>query len=274
MGPLAEWGASARPWAPNTQGNTPWAHEYAQEIVNLWGRHAARRPRDLQVHLGPSELGVECDRQVVGKMAGAPVTNHVTDPWPSIRGTALHEWASRVFEWVNEVDGFRFLAEHRVRPLDMHPGTTDLYDALWECCADHKFLGENSMAKVRSASGPPRKYKIQMKFYAKGLRRLGLPVNRIALLAYPATKGSLSGPKGLYVWHEEYDEAADEAELAEVERQTEYRRQWALAVMSGTADLMDVPSHEDEHECYFCPLYRPQAAKDGGIGCPGHSPSL
>lgn len=249
------------------RGNSPWAERYAVEIRRVFHEHAARAPRTLQVHLGPSELGVECHRQVAGKMAQLPATNHVADPWPSIRGTALHAWAAEAFEGDNERRQLRWLTEYRVTPHPQHSGTGDLYDAIEESVDDHKFLGDSSMAKVRSDKGPPRKYVVQLLLYARGFRLLGLPVRRVVLLAYPATAGTLDG---LYVWEREHTPADDEL-LDEVFAQTDYRRQWAVALVSGSAQLMDVPAHSDDDECYFCPFYRPQAAKDHGAGCPGHA---
>lgn len=61
-------------------GNSEWASRYGHELRGVITRHASLAPRSLQVHLGPSELGTECDRQVIGKMAAVRRTNHVSDP--------------------------------------------------------------------------------------------------------------------------------------------------------------------------------------------------
>lgn len=266
---LSDWAAATRaPQAPIRRGNTPWAEEKARTHQRKWEAYAARSPRTLQVHLGPSELGVRCHRQVAGKMAGLPATNHVSDPWPSIRGTALHAYATEVYQYDNETNGLRWLTEHPVVPHNLHPGTLDLYDALDESVEDHKFLGEFSMEKVKSEDGPPHHYQMQLLLYARGARRLGLRVSRVALLAYPATGSSLNSN---YVW-ERVHTAQDDADLAEVFEWTEYRRQWAVALISGSAQLSDVPAHtEDADVCHFCPFYRPAMAHGnvGGIGCPG-----
>ena len=128
-------------------GSSPWAQRYAAELRRVLTEHAERAPRSLQLHLGPSELGVPCDRQVAGKMAGLPRTNHVADPWPSIRGTALHAYAADAFTADNRRRGLiRWVAEQRVTPHPDHPGTADLYDAAEQAVVDHKFLGESSMA--------------------------------------------------------------------------------------------------------------------------------
>lgn len=252
---------------PVLRGNTAWADRYARDIVKVFHEHSNVAPRSIQVHLGPSELGVECHRQVAGKMAQLPKVNHVADPWPSIRGTALHAWAAEAFEGDNARKGrTRWLTEYRVTPHDLHPGTGDLYDYEEEAVGDHKFLGDASLHKVKSPEGPPRQYIVQMLLYARGFRRLGLPVRRVALLAFPATQASLAST---YCWERPYTPLDDQL-LEQVFAETEYRRQWALALITGSAKLMDVPSCENPDNCYFCPFYRPQARQDpSGGGCPG-----
>lgn len=247
-------------------GSSPWSQRYAAELRRVFHEQAAWAPRSLQDHLGPSELGVECDRQVVGKMAAIPATNHVTDPWPSIRGTALHTYAAGAFEADNERQGrLRWLAESRVFPHPDHPGTADLYDGDELVVVDHKFLGESSMAKVRSDKGPSRKYRVQLKMYGRGYRLMGFPVRRIALAAYPATASSLDG---LYVWDEEWT-SADDVLLDDVLAQTAQRKAMAQMLTSGLVTLDQIPMTPDSDECYFCDFYRPQSARDGGVGCPG-----
>jgi hypothetical protein len=247
-------------------GNTPWASRYAADLRNVVRQQAARAPRTLQRHLGPSELGSRCDRQVAGKMAGLPPTNHVTDPWPSIVGTAVHAWLAEAFASDNLRTGvLRWVAEQRVTPHDDHPGTADLYDAVEHAVVDHKVLGESSLVKVRSPAGPPRHYVVQLLLYARGYRRLGLPVRRVVLAAYPRTGSTLDG---LYIWDREHSPADDEL-ISEVFTQTARRKQWAAEIAAGHRTLDDVPHTPDNNECFFCPYYRPQSARDGGTGCPG-----
>lgn len=252
-------------------GSSAWASRYAAELRRVFLEHAARAPRTLQQHLGPSELGVDCDRQVAGKMAALPTTNHVVDPWPSIVGTACHAWAADAFEADNLRHGvLRWIAEQRVTPHPEHPGTADLYDAAERAVVDHKFLGPSSMAKVRK--DPPRKYVVQLLLYGLGYARLGLPVTRVALAAYPRTAASLDG---LYVWERRFTDetgelAPENRELLDlVFAQTLTRKQYAEQLTAGQLRLEDVPANPDADECYFCPFYRPQAAKDSGPGCPG-----
>jgi hypothetical protein len=255
------------------QGNTPWAADTARRMADIIRRYSARRPRSLQRHLGPSELGVECDRQVVGKLIGAPATNHVTDPWPSFVGTAIHAELDQVFRWENtQLGAVRYLPERRVNPggpFIGHPGTGDLYDAWEACMLDHKALGATSMDIVKSVAGPPRKYVGQLGLYGLGYLREGLPVRRIALLAWPRTKSDLSG---LYVWEHAMD--AQMAQLLhEIADDTARRKAYAAAILAAPAwqqagMLAAVPREPDHHECYFCIFYRPNQ-QDDGVGCPG-----
>lgn len=128
---------STVPAMPNA--SSQWGALYAWELRDVIVRAASRQPRNLQVHLGPSELGDECDRKVVGKMAGQPHTNNVSDPWPSIIGTSVHAWLAEAFARENLLNGtVRWVPEARVAPVPAHPGTADLYDAANRAVVDWK----------------------------------------------------------------------------------------------------------------------------------------
>jgi hypothetical protein len=199
-------------------------------------------------------------------MAGLPVTNHVVDPWASVIGTAVHAWLADAFTTWNTRHGIaRWLAEQRVSPHPDHPGTADLYDADEFAVVDHKVLGESSMAKVRSTSGPSIRYVVQLLLYGKGYRILGLPVKRVALVAYPRSAASLDG---LYVW-ERATGPQDDAFIEEVFKLTDQRKRMAEEITNGRRQLTDIPSTPDSDECFFCPFYRPQSKHDNGPGCPG-----
>jgi len=260
---VAEFMGSAA--ASPLNGSSAWASRYAGELRRVVVEHAARAPRTLQVALGPSEIGHECDRQVVGKMAGLPTTNHVTDPWPSIMGTAGHAWLADAFSADNARHGLRWVPEQRVEPAPGLTGTADLYDATWRALVDHKFLSDASAAKVRAPSGPAVHYLVQILLYGRGYRRLGLPVDRVALAVWPRTGSSLDG---LYVWERPYT-AEDDRIVDEVLVRTRLRAAVAEQVRGGVLSITQVPARPDPDTCYFCPLYRPQSARDGGPGCPG-----
>lgn len=256
----------AAPVPAMPQGNTLWASRYAADLRQVIVRQASRQPRSVQLFLGPSELGAECDRQVIGKMIAAPRTNHVSDPWPSIVGTAVHAWLAEKFRLENELNGtLRWLTETRVAPHPQHPGTADLFDLLEAALVDWKILGPTSIDKVRSPDGPSRRYKVQLLLYALGFRNYGARVDRIALVALPRTAATLDA---IYVWEHPCDPAADDALIAEVLRVTGIRRMIAAEILKGGMRIEEVPITPDSDECFFCPFYRPQAIRDG-VGCPG-----
>lgn len=259
----------AVPAMPNA--NSTWGSLYAWELRDLIVRAAERAPRNRQVHLGPSELGAVCDRNVIGKMAGQPRTGHVIDPWPSIIGTAVHAWLAEAFARENLLNGVtRWVPEARVVPLPGHSGTADLYDAANYAVVDWKVLGETTMRKIKSPDGPPRHYVVQLLLYAMGYRNMGLRVDRVVLAALPRTAPSLSQ---MYVWDRphSYD---DDLLISQVIAETQLRAAVARRVMAGEVRIEDVPRTPSD-QCGFCPFFRPESARDGlqgREGCPGHSP--
>lgn len=174
------------------ESNSEWGQHYARTLRGVITRQATMAPRSQQVHLGPSEIGATCDRQVVSKLVRAPRTNNISDPWPSIVGTAVHAWLAQAFNDDNGRDRMlRWITEARVTPHPDYPGSADLYDAQEAAVIDHKVLGATSLAKVKSPTGPSRRYRVQLLLYGAGYRALGLPVKRVVLAAYPRTAASL-----------------------------------------------------------------------------------
>jgi hypothetical protein len=183
-------------------------------------------------------------------------------------GTAGHAFVADAFQHDNRHNGYlRWLTEARVTPdpgPDPHPGTADLYDTFSRCVVDHKFQGDSTRGQLKS-SGPPRHYYVQLLLYRQGYLNLGLPVERVAIVSWPRTKSTLDE---MYVWSH-VPTAADDQLVRDVLAQTAFRQQLAAEVRAGRFDLMDVPARPDDRECFFCGLYRPQAAYDGRYGCPG-----
>jgi hypothetical protein len=265
QGGMAAWSSGP----PPVNANCGWAADYGREIKAVIKRQAARAPRSTQLHLGPSELGAPCDLQAIGKMVGTgimPLTNHVSDPWPSVIGTSVHGWLANALTDENARIGVeRFLTELRVAPIPEHPGSTDLFDTVTGTVGDWKILGPTSMAKIQSPDGPSRRYKVQLLLYWLGCLLAGYPARRIALIALPRTAPTLDG---MYIWGCEPG-PAEIALLQEVIRITAIRRQIAAEILKGTMSISQVPITPDSTECFFCSFYRPQSARDGGPGCAG-----
>lgn len=287
---LEAWAAQSRNASPllAMNGNSAWAQRYSQELREVVIRYADRLPRNVQRHLGPSELGHHCDRQLIGKMAGVQLgsggTNHMHDPWASIVGTAIHAFLESAFAWeagrlieetrklepLNHVQPVpRWFTECRVTPdpakASPHPGTADLYDAKTFTLNDHKCQSEGVRDKLRR-NGPPHHYYMQMLLYAVGYMHLGFEVQRIALVSWPRTHSTLDD---LYVWeHVITDE--DIAAVVNLIDKTEVREQLAALVVSGEVDFWEIPATPSADDCQYCPFFRPDAATNPKVkGCPG-----
>lgn len=244
------------------ESNTEWGVRYARELRGVVTRQATLAPRSQQVHLGPSELGVECDRQVVGKLAAERRTNHVSDPWPSIVGTAVHAWLALAFQDENVRERMlRWVTEVRVTPHPDYPGHADLYDAWEQAVVDWKVLGATSLSKIKSVKGPSRKYKVQLILYGAGFRALGLPVKRVVLAALPRTAATLDG---MYVWDHVLQPEDDDLVRAVLDR-TAVRKTIAAEITAGRMTLGQVPATPDDDECFFCVAGSTQVVTRAGI---------
>jgi len=291
---LEAWGAQNKVASPilAMNGNSAWAQRYSQELREVVVRYADRLPRNVQRHLGPSELGHLCDRQLVGKMAGVSLgtagTNRMHDPWASIVGTAIHAFLEEAFKWESErlieeirkaapVDqelpwnqpSPRWYTEKRVTPDPgsqmPHPGTADLYDAATCTLSDHKCQSEGVRDKLRR-HGPPHHYFMQMLLYATGYMHEGFRVDRICLVSWPRTHSTLDD---LYVW-EHVITAGDIAAVAELIERTQVREALAAFVVNGSMDFWQVPATPSEDDCQYCPFFRPDAALNPNVkGCAG-----
>jgi len=280
---LEAWSNQQRVASPilALNGNTSWAQRYSQELREVVVRYADRLPRNVQRHLGPSELGHLCDRQLVGKMAGVSLSrgdsNNLHDPWASIVGTAIHAFLEEAFKWESSriaaedpmAGGPRWYTEKRVTPDPAntmpHPGTADLYDAATFTLNDHKCQSEGVRDKLRR-NGPPLHYFMQMLLYAVGYMHEGYRVDRIALVSWPRTHSTLDD---MYVWEHVITET-DIADVVRLIEKTEVREQVAALVVQGELNFFDIPATPSPDDCQYCPFFRPDAAFNNSIrGCPG-----
>ncbi|GAA2178496.1 hypothetical protein GCM10009785_01280 [Brooklawnia cerclae] len=106
-------------------------------------------PRSQQTEIGPSEVGIECDRRLAYKLLKFPEPER--DNWKATVGTAVHAWMEEVFDAYNlahpEFGGQeRYLIENRVSAgvvphLDYQlEGNCDLYDRVTATVVDWKGL--------------------------------------------------------------------------------------------------------------------------------------
>ena len=245
---------------PVPRGNDPVAEQVASELADAILSRANQSARTLQKHIGPSEIGSECDREVAFKLAGYAPTNHIVDKWASIKGTAFHEWAA---EEVPRHEPGRYLTEFPVTPIDGHRGTADGYDFKRRMVFDWKVLHDEHLELIRR-EGPDRKYHIQALLYALGFRKLGLPVDYVCIVVLPAQKGTL---QNMFVHRIEITPQTDEEVRIVLEEELPRRQAYAGLLQLNLINLNQVPKTPTKN-CYFCPAYRPTAER-GIPSCQG-----
>lgn len=168
--------------------------------------HITNQPRSQQVALGPSQIGVTCDRCLVHALAGHQQKQTGT-PWLPFIGTSVHEQLADIFLAQNSgLDRARFLVETRV-DCGIYAGRTltghaDLYDMETGAVTDWKIVGTATLRKAK-AHGAITSYRVQAHLYGYGFTRRGLTVNTVQVAHLPRNSAHLGDA---ITWSEPYDE--------------------------------------------------------------------
>lgn len=242
-------------------------HPFKREIIKFVREFDASRPRSMQKHLGPSEIGAPCMRQLAMKLAGVEPCNETADPWFPIIGTAVHAWLATALDWYQynrlgcTPDNPRFLIENRVHADSeggySTSGSTDVYDTLYDRVVDWKIVGVTTMRKVDKGETPEDKigpqYHVQAMTYGKGWEQRGFKPRSI-MIAFLPRSNFLHKMKLVEM---PYDRSiADAAQLR-------------LAAIN-TLRLSIEPHTLPASGCtIWCPFYRP-GVPVGPSSCPGH----
>src|SRR5215207_9759146 len=152
---------------------SPEALELKKTLTDIITWAERNRPRSLQVQLGPSELGTECDRRIGYKIAQVPEVNVHMDPWTVFVGSAIHSRLQECIDTWGRNDGSeRFLTEQHA-PLDefinAHP---DLLDVKRNMVIDHKSTTSDTIKKLKAGGIISPGYQIQVHLYALAFERL------------------------------------------------------------------------------------------------------
>src|SRR5688500_19659658 len=89
--------------APTRRASKPDETRLRHLIIDGIRYAADNAPRSLQKHIGPSQVGTSCDRQLAYRLNHTPETRSFMDPWPSIVGTAVHAWIADALEIQNQL---------------------------------------------------------------------------------------------------------------------------------------------------------------------------
>lgn len=161
--------------------------------------------RDKQSRVGPSELGNPCDK-CLGRalMNERPEQDFSLYPW---LGTGNHlymehetfpDYLHELKVDVGEVEGYG--------PIK---GTSDMYDKDEEAIVDWKFVGIKKLKSYR-VNGVSKQYRFQGQLYARGAERMGLEVEKVAIVFIPRDSGNV---KDIWVHEEAYQPEMAEAAL-------------------------------------------------------------
>ena len=225
-----------------------------QEVIRWADSQSAR---SLQMGLGPSELGDECERYLAYRIAGVEGTNRYMDPWKAIVGTAIHKWLEDAVNGYQLKHGLHEFVTEATVPIDsMIEGHSDLFwhNAVW----DYKSKGKDKLKQFK-LHGPHLIKEIdQIQLYGLGQENCGRKVEYVGIIALPRD-GWL---EDISVWADKYNRRYAQSILARP-----YGIAAKLLEQGEDVDWAEIPA-KPSRLCGFCPFYRSGRRADAG-GCPG-----
>lgn len=172
------------------------------EIISIIKNTAANAPRSLQRHIGPSQVGTSCARELAYLMSDLEPTRDVHDPWPSIVGTAVHAWLADAMEAANPPPPAPkvWIPETRVDVGFGLRGSSDVFNVPTGIVLDWKVLGDTTYRKYVS-EGPSEVYRTQAHCYGLGFARAGYDVKKVGICFL----GRAKRLSDLHIWSEPWD---------------------------------------------------------------------
>ena len=219
---------------------TAWSNALAAEYMDVVLDGIYNHPRGLQTLIGPSEIGIPCDRALLYKLAQTPEPRRPDPPWKPQVGTACHNQMEEWFrkhpdDW--EVE--QKLPVGRIGP-DIIKGSTDLFFRAG-AVIDHKFVGPSRLKKYRR-HGPSPEYKVQAHTYGRGWKLEGWPV-KIVMIVFLPRDGEL---RDTYFWWEPYNEQIAFDALARAESR------YQLLAALGLEQALTLFPYCDDPWCDWC----------------------
>lgn len=192
--------------------------DYLHVITDAMSQH----PRSLQKHIGPSEIGIECDKRLIYKLAGVAEPDR-GPAWKPAVGTAVHAQLEHWFEQANTTPT-RWVVEQRVQvgfvggqPIT---GSCDLYDVTTGTVIDHKVVGPKQLLAYKR-DGPSQQYRVQAHLYGLGyFNNGGWGQPKTVAIAFLPRDGELSRT---FFWSEPWDAGLALDALNRLEKLNELR---------------------------------------------------
>jgi hypothetical protein len=256
--------ASVNPFT--TPGDSPLgdlAADLKAEFTTMIRWHEEFTPRKMQQALGPSDLGIECDRRLAYKIAGVTGYN-MGDPWAAFVGSSIHTRIEDVVKRYAKQNGGTWLIEERVIVTPEIRGRADLVHD--DMVIDIKSASPDVMKKLPD-TGPRGSYLPQIHAYAKGLNAAGHKITKVAFIFVPRS-GRLDDT---FVWADTYRPEIVEAALRRVYRFA--RRLDEVDILNNPHLWQTVPATPDYLWCQYCPLFNKAWGADEPAtdkGCAGY----
>lgn len=193
--------------------------------------------RSLQTALGPSEVGVDCDRCLINMLGQAPADEGA--PWLPTIGRAVHEWLEvEVVKHLMTTGSDRYIPEGKVavgqlRGVDI-TGHSDVLDVHTGTVVDYKLVGTTTLKKVRTRKGivPGLTYKRQAHMYGRGWALAGYDVRSVAVWFLPRNGFRIDDGA---VFQEPYDEQIALEALDRANRLASFIDTFGLATVLASA---------------------------------------
>lgn len=236
------------------------------DLLSVITGSANNAPRSLQRHIGPSQVGMPCERRLALTLLDATEHNTSRDSWPATVGTAVHSWLADAFtadnaQLIASGQPPRWLVEQRVQVRPGLAGSCDLYDLWTHTVIDHKTVGVTNLRGYRNAGNPGPQYRTQAHLYGQGWANAGLPVRRVAVVFYPRS-GML---RDTWMWDEDYDPAVAQAGLDRMDQVLTFMN--ALDIDSDPTPMKALT--RDTTHCDWCPFWTTDRNVDPSDGCAG-----
>ena len=243
----------------------------ASELFAIIGNAIDNQPRSLQKRIGPSEIGIPCEKRIGHILARTPVVNARGVAWKPFVGTAVHEQFANIFAR-HEVNRYgdgtdptitpRWHVEERVSPglvlngVDID-GSCDLLDEQTGTAIDWKITTKNKIREHYRPHGPGSQYRVQAHEYGLGWQRAGYDV-RTVMIVFFTRDGDFTDR---HVWSEPFD-----PQIALAAHDRVRRVQTALDALGPDQALPMLGMAESW--CSFCPWHK-RGATDLARACPG-----
>lgn len=229
------------------------------------------QPRSQQTRIGPSELGVPCDRRIGYHLGGVKKSGDRGAAWKPYVGTAMHEQvgnviaAAEIARFNGDATGVtpRWHVEERVSVGEVNgveiTGSCDLFDEANGVVLDWKFTTRNQIRDNYRPKGPGEQYRRQAHLYGRGWFRAGYNVRHVGVVWF-TRDGEFSDR---HVWSEPYDERVA---VETLERASGI----ALSLQHLGPDFTIPTLPTADSHCRFCPWFK-ASSDDISRACAGHS---